>query len=199
MLQCGAVTLGLESLLEDEVAVGMESNSDILVAGACSDREAASVVSEELAERFCNHKDLVGRRCNRRRHHVIIIRTVPGSIGVGEAIQGVAVAGFDSIKPSLLDREAQAGMIEPDQGINAGEIKASWVKWGTCSMGGQGNSLGCTIQVVDQAGNPRRVRGKDALVGMRVHCRRHGWRNDHWGWWGQSHDTGWWRRKWRRS
>ncbi len=36
---CNAVvvTLGLESLLEDEVAIGVESNHDILVAGACSD------------------------------------------------------------------------------------------------------------------------------------------------------------------
>ncbi len=49
-----AVTLGLESLLEDEVAVGVEGNHDILVAGACSDGEAASVIGEELAERFCD-------------------------------------------------------------------------------------------------------------------------------------------------
>ncbi len=47
-----AVTHGLESLLEDEVAIGMEGNHEILVAGACSDREATSVVGEELAERF---------------------------------------------------------------------------------------------------------------------------------------------------
>ena len=47
-----AVTLGFESLLEDEVAIGMEANHEILVAGACSDREATSVVGEELAERF---------------------------------------------------------------------------------------------------------------------------------------------------
>ncbi len=39
------------------------------------------------------------------------VRTVPGSIGVGEAIEVVVVASFDSVKPSLLDREAQAGMI----------------------------------------------------------------------------------------
>jgi hypothetical protein len=60
---CNAVTvtLGLESFLEDEVAISVEGNHDILVAGACSDREAASVVGEELAERFCDNKDLVGR------------------------------------------------------------------------------------------------------------------------------------------
>ncbi len=54
-------------------------------------------------------------------------RTVHGCIEVGEAIEGVAVAGFDGVKPSLLDRKAQAGMIETNQGTNAGEIKAAWV------------------------------------------------------------------------
>jgi hypothetical protein len=58
------VALGFEFFLEDEVAVGVEGNHDILVAGACSDREVASVVGEELAEQFCDDKDLVGRRCN---------------------------------------------------------------------------------------------------------------------------------------
>ncbi len=62
-----AVTLGLKSLLEDEVAVGVEGNHDILVARACSDKEAASIVGEELAEKFCDNKDLVGRHCNGRR------------------------------------------------------------------------------------------------------------------------------------
>jgi hypothetical protein len=47
-----AVTLGLEGLLEDEVAVSVDGNHDMLVAGACSDGEVASVVSEELAEWF---------------------------------------------------------------------------------------------------------------------------------------------------
>ncbi len=37
----------------------MEGNCDILVAGASSDREAASVVGEELAEQFCYHKNLL--------------------------------------------------------------------------------------------------------------------------------------------
>ncbi len=97
--------------------------------------------------------------------------TVPGSIGVGEAIKGVAVAGFDIIKPSLLEREAQAGMIEPNQGTNAREIMAAWVKWGDCGTGSQGNSLGCAVQVVDQAGNLGRVGGKDAMAEIRVQCR----------------------------
>ncbi len=64
-----AVTLGLEGLLEDEVAISMEGNHDLLVAGACSDKEAASVVGEELAERFSDDEDLVGRCCNGRRQN----------------------------------------------------------------------------------------------------------------------------------
>ncbi len=54
---------------------------------------------------------------------LVSIRTVPGCIGVDEAIEGLAVASFDGVKPSLLDRKAQAGMIESNQGTNAGEIK----------------------------------------------------------------------------
>ncbi len=44
----------------------MEGNHNILVTGACSDREAASVIGEELAEQFCDDKDLVGRHCKGR-------------------------------------------------------------------------------------------------------------------------------------
>ncbi len=62
------VALGFEGLLENEVAVGVEGNHDVLVAGACSDGEAASVISEELAEWFCDDEDLVGRRFNGRRY-----------------------------------------------------------------------------------------------------------------------------------
>jgi hypothetical protein len=52
-----AVALGCEGLLEDEVAIGVEGNHDVLVARACSDGEAARVVGEELAERFCDDED----------------------------------------------------------------------------------------------------------------------------------------------
>jgi hypothetical protein len=127
--------------------------------------------------------------------YLVSIRTVPGCIGVGEAIKGVTVARFDGIKPSLLDWKAQAGMMESNQGTNAGEVQIAWVKRGTCGTGCQGNSLGCTVQVVDQIGYPGRAGGKDALAGMRMGCSRHGWRNDHWGRWGQLGTTGWWRMK----
>jgi hypothetical protein len=64
-----AVTLGLEGLLEDEVAAGMEDNHYILVAEASSDREAAGVISKELAEQLCYGKNLVGWCCNGRRQN----------------------------------------------------------------------------------------------------------------------------------
>ena len=85
---------------------------------------------------------LLGKMAHDR---LIGIRTVLGCIGVADALEGVAAAGLDSVEPSLLDRAAQAGMIEPNQGPDAGEIKAVWVKWGTCGTGGQGNHLGCTV------------------------------------------------------
>ncbi len=61
-----AVALGFESLLENKVAISMEGNHDVLVAGACFDGEAAGVIGEELAEWFYDDKNLVGRHCNRR-------------------------------------------------------------------------------------------------------------------------------------
>jgi hypothetical protein len=39
-----AVTFGLERLLEDEIAIGVEGNHDVLVPQACPDSKAASVV-----------------------------------------------------------------------------------------------------------------------------------------------------------
>ncbi len=53
----------------DEVAVGVEDNHYKLAAGASSDGEAAGVVGEELAERLCYHKNLVGWCCNGRRQN----------------------------------------------------------------------------------------------------------------------------------
>ncbi len=64
-----AIALGFEGLLEDEVAIFMEGNHGVLVARACSDGEAARVVGEELAEWFCDNKDLVGRHFNGRRQN----------------------------------------------------------------------------------------------------------------------------------
>ncbi len=62
-----AVALGFEGVLENEVAIGVEGNHDVLVAGSCFDGEATSVVSEELPEWLCDDKHLVGRHFNERR------------------------------------------------------------------------------------------------------------------------------------
>ncbi len=63
------VTLGLEGLLENEVAIGVEGNHYILVAGAISDGVAAGVVGKELAEWLCYDKNLVGWCYNRSRQN----------------------------------------------------------------------------------------------------------------------------------
>ncbi len=54
---------------------------------------------------------------------LLSIQTVLGCIEVGEAIEGIAVAGFDGIKPRLLGRKAQAGMIETNQGTKLGRSR----------------------------------------------------------------------------
>ncbi len=50
------------------------------------------------------------------------IRAVAGHVGVGQTIKRVAVAGFDGVKPHLLDWKAKTNMVEANQGANAGEI-----------------------------------------------------------------------------
>jgi hypothetical protein len=55
-----AVTFGLERLLEDEIAISVESDHDVLIPQACPDREAASVVSVQPAEGVHFDEDLIG-------------------------------------------------------------------------------------------------------------------------------------------
>jgi hypothetical protein len=54
------VAPSLEGFLEDEVAICMIGNHNILVAGLCSNWEPASVVSVQLAERMDLDKDFIG-------------------------------------------------------------------------------------------------------------------------------------------
>ncbi len=54
------VIFGLEFLLEDEIAIGVEGNHDILVPRACSDCKAASVIHVQLAEGVHLDIDLIG-------------------------------------------------------------------------------------------------------------------------------------------
>jgi hypothetical protein len=42
----------------------------------------------------------------------VSVRTILGCIGVGEAFEGVAVAGLDGIEPDLFDRKTKTGMIK---------------------------------------------------------------------------------------
>jgi len=50
----------------------------------------------------------------------VSVRTILGSIGVGEALKRVAVAGFDGIQSGLFYWKAKTGMIKSNQGANAG-------------------------------------------------------------------------------
>jgi hypothetical protein len=54
------VTFGLECLLEDEIAIGVEGNHDALVPQACPDRKVARVICVQPAERVQLDEDLIG-------------------------------------------------------------------------------------------------------------------------------------------
>jgi hypothetical protein len=47
-----AVTFGPEHLLEDEIAISMEGNHDVLVPQVCFNRKTASVVCVQPAEGY---------------------------------------------------------------------------------------------------------------------------------------------------
>ncbi len=56
-----AVTFGLERLLEDEVAISVEGDHDVLVTQACFNRKAAHVVCVQPVEGVNFNEDLIGR------------------------------------------------------------------------------------------------------------------------------------------
>ncbi len=62
-----AVTFGLERLLEDEIAISMEGNNDVIVPQACPDMKAARVVCVQPAEVVHFNEDLIGRHTLRTR------------------------------------------------------------------------------------------------------------------------------------
>ena len=97
---------------------------------------------------------------------LIGVGTILGRIGVGEALEGVAVAGFDGVEPGLFDWKAKTGVVKTNQGANAGQIKAARIEGSTRNSGSQSNSLGCTIEVVNRAGSPGAAGGEDSLTGM---------------------------------
>ena len=55
-----SITLGLEGLLQDEVAICVKSDHHILVTRSSFDRQAAGVISEELAQGLCHDGNVVG-------------------------------------------------------------------------------------------------------------------------------------------
>jgi hypothetical protein len=55
-----AVTFGLERLLEDEIAICVEGDHDVLVPRACPDRKAACVVCVQPVEGVHLDEDLIG-------------------------------------------------------------------------------------------------------------------------------------------
>ncbi len=54
------VTFGLESLLEDEIAIGVEGDHDVLVPQVCPDRTAGSVICVQPAEGVHLDEGLIG-------------------------------------------------------------------------------------------------------------------------------------------
>ena len=96
------------------------------------------------------------------------IWVIEGHVGVGQAIERVTVARFDSVKPCLLDWKAKAGMVEGNQGTNAGEIHAVRVKSCAGGAGCQGHGLSGTVEVEDRAGFAAWANGMDALAGMQA-------------------------------
>ncbi len=61
------VAFGLERLLEDEIAISMEGNHDVLVPQACSNRKVACVVCVQPAEGVHFNEDLIGQHILRTR------------------------------------------------------------------------------------------------------------------------------------
>jgi hypothetical protein len=99
---------------------------------------------------------------------LVRIGTVSCCVGIGEALKGVTVSGLDSLKPGLLDREAQTSMVETHQGANARKVEAPLVKSGVCSLGSHGHGLGRLVQVVDGDLLPSFVGSVDALARGRL-------------------------------
>ncbi len=55
------VTFGLERLLEDDIAISVEGNHDVLVPRACSVRNVTSVINLQPAEGVHHDEDLIGQ------------------------------------------------------------------------------------------------------------------------------------------
>jgi hypothetical protein len=97
---------------------------------------------------------------------LIGIWAIAGYIGVGQAIKQVTVTCFDSVEPCLLDWKAKAGMVESNQGTDAGEVHVARIKHRAGGVGCQSHDLGCTVEVEDRIGFASWAKGLDALAEM---------------------------------
>ncbi len=61
------VTFGLECLLEDQIAIGVEGDHVVLVPRVCPDREAASIICVQPAEGVHCDEGLIGWHIHRTR------------------------------------------------------------------------------------------------------------------------------------
>jgi hypothetical protein len=80
--------------------------------------------------------DILKLLCKVAKDGLVCIQAVARHVGVGETIKGITVTSLDGVEPCLFGREAQTGMVEPNESSNAGEVQAPGVKR---SVGG----LGC--------------------------------------------------------
>jgi hypothetical protein len=105
-----AVSLGLECMLEDKIAIGLKSNHDILVPQSCSDLKAASVIRVQLAEGVHLDKNLIewlicrtwgsGRQYWRWQGFELIGLGQPNILVLlGKVTSDHFVGGWDSILP----------------------------------------------------------------------------------------------------
>ena len=62
-----AVTFRIECLLEDEIAISVEGNHDVLIPQACPDWKVASVICVQPAEGVNRDEDLNGWHIRRTR------------------------------------------------------------------------------------------------------------------------------------
>jgi hypothetical protein len=80
--------------------------------------------------------DILASLCKVAKDGLVRIRAVAPHVGVGEPIKGITATILDGVEPCLFGREAQTGMVEPDESSNAGEVQALGIEG---SFGG----LGC--------------------------------------------------------
>jgi hypothetical protein len=85
------------------------------------------------------------------------VGTVPRGIGVREAVEGFTISCLDGVEPCLLDREAEACVVEADECSDAREVEAARIEWDLGSFRCQGQILNWSMQVCHRAGHTEMV------------------------------------------